>query len=142
MPYGSGGVSAEMSDEGDRYLRLVGIGLVAALVVMSAIAVVIAVNVPENRVSPPDAEWSFEQVNATHTRITHDGGEAIPASSLIVTVDGYERHASWSGPIEAGDGATVRAARGQLVRVYWDGGHTDRFQLARRSNAPPDPTTA
>ena len=119
-----------MAEEGDRLLNVIGIGLVVALVVVIAVGVVIAVNVPANRVDPPDAEWSFRQANETHVRITHDAGESVEGAALVVTVDGYSRHPSWTGAVTPGETVAIEASRGQVVRLYWDGGRTDRIQLA------------
>lgn len=124
-----------MIDDGDRLLNVVGAALVVALVVVIAVGIVIAVNVPANEVDPPDAEWTFEQVNATHVRIAHDAGESVAGSALIVTVDGYSRHPSWPSEVTVGEAVAVEAARGQVVRLYWDGGRTDRVQLASRYGA-------
>jgi len=121
-----------MAEEGDRLLNVIGIGLVVALVVVIAVGVVIAVNVPANRVDPPDGEWSFRQANETHVRITHDAGESVEGAALVVTVDGYSRHPSWSEAVTPGETVAIEASRGQVVRLYWDGGRTDRIQLASR----------
>ena len=121
-----------MAEEDDRLLNLIGIGLVVALVAVIVAGVVIAVNVPANRVEPPDAEWSFRQVNETHVRITHDAGESVDGAAIVVTVDGYSRHPSWGGAVTPGEAVAVEASRSQVVRLYWDGGRTDRFQLASR----------
>ncbi|PSQ64893.1 MAG: hypothetical protein BRD24_08955 [Halobacteriales archaeon SW_9_67_24] len=121
-----------MAEEGDRLLNVIGIGLVVALVGVIVVGVVIAVNVPANRVDPPDGEWSFRQANETHVRITHDAGESVDGAALVVTVDGYSRHPSWSEAVTPGETVAIEASRGQVVRLYWDGGRTDRFQLASR----------
>jgi hypothetical protein len=121
-----------MAEEDDRLLNVIGIGLVVALVVVIVVGVVIAVNVPANRVDPPDGEWSFRQANETHVRITHDAGESVDGAALVVTVDGYSRHPSWSEAVTPGETVAIEASRGQVVRLYWDGGRTDRIQLASR----------
>ncbi|WP_049899210.1 type IV pilin [Halococcus agarilyticus] len=121
-----------MADDGDRLLNVIGAALVVALVVVIVVGVVIAVNVPANRVDPPDAEWSFHQANETHVRITHDAGEAVDGAALVVTVDGYSRHPPWSREVRAGEAVAVEASRSQVVRLYWDGGRSDRVQLASR----------
>lgn len=130
-----------MTDEGDRLLNIIGAALVVALVVVVAVGIVIAVNVPANRVSPPEGDWTFRQINATHVQVTYESGEPITASSLVVSVDGYTRHPSWNGRVGEGDATAVQAARGQLVRVYWDGGRSDRVRLARWQGGTTWPTT-
>lgn len=121
-----------MNGDSDWYLNTIGIALIIALVVAISVFVVIAVNVPGNQANPPDADWAFQQVNATHVQITHESGESVAASSLVVTVDGYERRTSWTGRATAGDAVVVQASREQVVRLYWDGGRTDRIQVASR----------
>jgi hypothetical protein len=71
-------------------------------------------------------------MNATHVQITHDGGEPVSASELIVTVDGIERRVTWSGLIRQGDSGVVRGDRQQVVRLYWTGGPGDRSLLASK----------
>lgn len=130
-----------MTDEGDRLLNVIGGVLVVALVVVIAVAVVVAVNVPANRVDAPDAEWSLRQINGTHVRIAHADGESVDGAALIVTVDGYSRHPAWNGRVTTGDAVAVEASRGQVVRLYWDGGRTDRIQLASRYGGRTQTTT-
>jgi len=124
-----------MAEEDDRLLNLIGIGLVVALVAVIVVGVVIAVNVPANRVEPPDAEWSIRQANETHVRITHTAGESVDGAALVVTVDGYSRHPSWTGAVTPGETVAIEASRSQVVRLYWDGGRADRIQLASRYGA-------
>ncbi|EMA43986.1 type IV pilin [Halococcus saccharolyticus] len=131
-----------MAEEGDRLLNVIGGALVVALVVVIAVAVVVAVNVPANRVDAPDAEWSISQVNETHVRIAHDSGESVAGSALVVTVDGYSRHPAWDDRVTTGDAVAVEASRGQVVRLYWDGGRTDHLQLASRQGAETETATA
>ena len=124
-----------MAEEDDRLLNLIGIGLVVALVAVIVVGVVIAMNVPANRVEPPDAEWSIRQANETHVRITHTAGESVDGAALVVTVDGYSRHPPWSREVSTGEAVAVKASRSQVVRLYWDGGRADRIQLASRYGA-------
>ena len=124
-----------MAEEGDRLLNIIGIVLVVTLVVVIVVGVVIAVNVPANRVDTPDGEWSFRQTNETHVRITHVDGESVDGAALVVTVDGYSRHPSWNREVSAGEAVAVEASRSQVVRLYWDGGRSDRIQLASRYGA-------
>lgn len=124
-----------MTEDGERYLNAIGAALGVALVVAVAIGVLVAMNVPANQPDPPEADWTFRQVNATNVRITHETGESVAAASLVVTVDGYERRMSWTGRVTEGDGVVVQASRHQMVRLYWDGGRSDRIQLASRDGA-------
>ena len=121
-----------MAEKDDRLLNLIGIGLVVALVAVIVVGVVIAMNVPANRVEPPDTEWSIRQANETHVRITHTAGESVDGAALVVTVDGYSRHPSWTGAVTPDETVGIEASRSQVVRLYWDGGRADRIQLASR----------
>jgi hypothetical protein len=116
---------------GERLLTLVGIGLALALVVGVGIALLAAASGSGGSADVPDATWTLTTVNDTHVRITHTGGQPVAAAELIVTVDGYERKTTWEGEIAEGDATVVRARQDQLVRLYWDGGRTDRAQLGR-----------
>jgi hypothetical protein len=121
-----------MIEDGDQLLDLIGGVLVVTLVVMLGIGVLVAANAPALRADPPDADWTIQQVNTTYVRIVQTGGEPVAASSLVVTVDGYKRHASWTGRVTPGDAVAVKASRTQVVRLYWVGGRGDRVQVASR----------
>lgn len=84
--------------------------------------------------------WSFERVDATHVRVTYAAGEPIPASEVVVTVDGVERQAEWPDPIRDGDSVAVPAIEGKVVRVHLVAGRGERRTVAtwpREGNGTP-----
>lgn len=114
--------------DGDRTLHLVGAALVVAVV---AGLVVVGLNFAGSSGAPaPDADWTVERVNASHVRVTHAGGEAVPADELRVTVDSLRRATDWPDPVTESDSVAVPAAEGTLVRVVYLGGRGDRVVLA------------
>lgn len=117
-----------MTEEGDRLLRLIGAGVVLFIVVAVGLLVLAAANAPPES-DAPRANWSIERVNASYTRIVHEGGDPIAAEDVVVTVDGYERSVTWSGRLTEGAAGVFRAREGQMVRLYWTGGHGDRVEL-------------
>lgn len=119
-----------MSD-GDRSTRPIGILLVGALIAGTVVLVLAAATAPSRGPAAPSADWRLEPVGDTSVRIVHAGGQAVRGDRLVVTVEGYARHASWPTRVTRGDGAVLEASAGQTVRLYWDGGRTDRRQLAR-----------
>lgn len=130
-----------MTDDGDRLLRIVGAVLVGALVVGGGVAALAAVTAPSRAPAPPDADWTLERVDDTHVRLVHAGGDAVDAERLVVTVDGYDRPATWSGSVDPGESGLVRASGGQLVRLYWDPGRGTLRRLGRwRVGATETPT--
>jgi hypothetical protein len=124
-------LKAVMIDDGERILDLIGIILVMFIIVSVGILILAAMNVPSQRsADEPEVDWALTRTNATHVQITHDSGEPVPASELIVTVNGFERRVTWSGLISQGDSGVVRGDRQQVVRLYWTGGLGDRSLLA------------
>lgn len=116
--------------EGDRLLNALGIVL-AGFIVVGIVGVVLAgMGGPSTDVADaPDAEWTLDRVNDSHVRITHRGGDVVPASDLVVTVDGVRRRASWDGLVAEGDAGTVRAGRGTIVDLYWTNDVGERIEL-------------
>jgi len=119
-----------MAEEGDRILTVVGVVLVVALVAALGIAVLAATSAPARESSPPDANWTLDRVNDSHVRITHDGGEPVPAAELVVMANRYERDVSWTGLVGPSDSGVVRVGEQQKVRLIWDGGRAEQRQLA------------
>jgi FlaG/FlaF family flagellin (archaellin) len=120
-----------MSDEhGDRLLNLLG-AVLALFIVVGLVGVVLAgMGGPSTSAeSAPEADWSLERVNDSHVRLAHAGGDPVPASDLVVTVDGVRRRASWDGLVRAGDTGTVHADRGMLVQLYWTTERGERIKL-------------
>lgn len=120
-----------MLDDGDTVLNLVGIGLVVALLIGLG---VIALNFSPSDDGAPSANWTAERVNDTHVRVAHAGGDAVPNSEVVVTVDGTPRTATWngtSGAVTDGDATVVQVRRNQVVGVSWEAGHTERQTLER-----------
>jgi hypothetical protein len=119
-----------MSDDGDRLLNLFGLA-VALFIVVGVVGVVVAgLGGPSTDVAAaPDATWSLERLNDSHVRLTHQGGEAVPAADLVVTAGGVRRRVSWSGVVDDGDAGVVRAGRGVLVQLYWTTDTGERVKL-------------
>ncbi|MFB6172886.1 MAG: type IV pilin N-terminal domain-containing protein [Haloarculaceae archaeon] len=109
-----------------------GIGLAVALVASVGVLLLAATSVSTRQPDVPDTDWSLDRVNDTHVRLTHTGGDPVPGTDLVVTVDGYERAARWPPRVVRGDAVLVRATDGRRVRLYWDGDdRADRRLLAR-----------
>jgi hypothetical protein len=125
-----GGESGEDEREGDRLLNALGVVL-AAFIVVGIVGVVLAgMGGPSTDVADaPDAEWTLDRVNDSHVRITHRGGDAVPAADLVVTVDGVRRRVSWDGLVAEGDAGTVRAGQGMIVDLYWTNDVGERIEL-------------
>lgn len=119
-----------MIDDGDRLLDLFGLA-VALFVVVGVVGVVVAgLGGPSgDAAAAPDATWSLERLNDSHVRLTHRGGEAIPAADLVVTADGVRRRVSWGGVVSEGDTGVVRAGRGDVVQLYWTTDTGERVKL-------------
>ncbi len=119
-----------MLDDGDRLLTLFG-AAVALFIVVGLVGVVIAgLGGPSTDVTgAPDSEWSLERLNDSHVQIMHRGGEAVPATDLVVTVDGVRRRVSWTGVVGDGDTGAVRAGRDVLVQLYWTTDAGERVKL-------------
>ena len=120
----------EDETEGDRLLNALGVVL-AGFIVVGIVGVVLAgMGGPSTDVADaPDAEWTLDRVNDSHVRITHRGGDAVPAADLVVTVDGVRRRVSWDGLVAEGDAGTVRAGRGMIVDLYWTNDVGERIEL-------------
>jgi hypothetical protein len=115
---------------GDRLLNLFGVAL-ALFLVAGLVAVVLAgIGGPtEDADAAPDAEWSFDRVNDSHVRLVHRGGDPVPASDLVVTVDGVRRRVSWDGVVREGESGVVRAESDVLVQLYWTTDRGERVKL-------------
>ena len=127
-----GAASQSAPVDGDTLLTAGGVAIVAFLLMGLVVGALAAATAPERGTDIPDAEWSFERINDTHVRITHEGGDPVAARNLLVAVESYERRTAWEGAVDRGDATVVEAASGQVVRVYWIGsGSKVRDQLAR-----------
>ena len=129
-----------MLEDGDRILTLVGIGLAVAILLSVGVMLLAATSAPMRQPDVPTADWSMDQVNDTHVRITHTGGDAIAGSSLVVTVDGYNRAVHWPPRVVRGDAILVRAPAGRVVRLYWDGDARGDRRLLDRWRVGPTET--
>lgn len=115
-------------------LRLAG-GLLAVFVVGGVLLVgfLVATGQPSDQgADVPDVNWTIQRVNDTHVRVAHDGGSAVDAANLSVTVDGNERQTGWSGRVAVGTATTVQARADAVVRVVYGIGD-DRVELTRRA---------
>jgi hypothetical protein len=122
--------ASDTGSGGDRLLNLLGV-VVALFVVVGLVGVVLAgLGGPStDAADAPDAAWTLDRVNGSHVRIVHAGGDAVPASDLVVTVDGVRRRVSWDGVVEEGDAGVVRADRGLIVQLYWTNEVGERIKL-------------
>lgn len=118
-----------MSDR-DRLLDIGGLVIALTLLAMIGVLALTFVEAPRGGATGgPPTEWTAERVNETHVRITHAGGEAVPASRLVVGVGGYDRRVSWSGTISEGDSGVVRAGPNKVVQLYWITEQGERVRL-------------
>lgn len=119
-------------DSGSRLLTLVGVVLVAFIAFQLVVVALVFLNPPDERAAEaPATTWRVERVNETHVRIVHAGGETVDSANLTVTVNGFQRRASWPDRVGEGDGSAVLADPGGRVRLYWTGGEGDRDILAQ-----------
>ncbi|MEF8773813.1 MAG: hypothetical protein V5A23_00425 [Halobacteriales archaeon] len=118
-----------MLEDGDDVLNAVGVVLAVLLVAGLAVTVLAAATSSDRADEGPDAAFEFRSVNDTHVEVVHAGGPAVPDADLVVTVDGLQRQVSWPAEVARGDGVTVEARDGSVVRVYWDPGEGERELL-------------
>lgn len=116
-------------DEGRsrRFWIAVGVVLFVVLALLGT-ATVGAFLAPLDQEPPdsPQVAWQYGYLDATQTlTATHEGGDAVRADRISVTVDG-EPTDDWSASnesIETGDRIVVGAARpGATVRFVWSDG--------------------
>lgn len=119
-----------MFEDGDRVLDAVGLAMAVAVVAGLALVAFGVVSLSPTA-DAPAANFTFERVNGSHVRVTHDGGEAVRADRLIVSVDGVRRATDWEGAVTRGDATLVLAAPETTVTVYWNGGRADKRVVAR-----------
>jgi hypothetical protein len=128
-------VDAGDDTSGDRLLNLFGVVL-ALFLVVGVVGVVLAGlgGQTEDPAAAPEVDWSMERLNDSHVQLTHTGGPTVPASDLVVTVDGVRRRVSWAGLVTEGDSGAVRADRGMLVQLYWTTDRGERIKLREWQN--------
>ncbi|MFB6146240.1 MAG: type IV pilin N-terminal domain-containing protein [Halobacteriaceae archaeon] len=103
-----------------RLLTIIGVIVVTLTVVESGVLLFAAAQGSgDGGPTAPDATWHAERINDTHVRIRHAGGEPVDADDLVISVAGYRRNASWSGMVDRGEAAVVRAPPNQVIRLYW-----------------------
>jgi len=143
-----------MADDGDgtnggdggdesRLLRAFGVVIVVVILVQLAVLAIAATTAPSREGdTAPDAEWRLEDVNRTHVRIVHAGGNALPTDNLAVTTEGYRREVAWSARVlREGDTGVLRANSGQTVRMYWAGSDGTRDLVRQWTVGPGNGTT-
>ena len=114
-----------MTEDRDWLLDAIGVVLVLSIIIGLALVAFAAMNAnapSERTADPPNVTWSLQPVNATHVRITHNGGEAVAASNILVTVNGNKRSMTWTGRLTKGDASVVAASQGAQVQLFWTGG--------------------
>lgn len=116
--------------DGDSILNAVGVVLVLAVVGAVAFVGLLIVHPPANPYDEPRANWTLDRVNGTYVRIVHDGGQAVPAEDLVITVDGHPRDFVGSGRLDEGDALLLRARTDSKIVLYWTGGPGRRVFLA------------
>jgi hypothetical protein len=109
-----------MTDSGDRWLNAVGIFLVLAVVAGLGVVLLAGSTLgPGSNQQPPSVDWTLERVSPETVRITHNGGDPVQATDLVVTVESFTRRTDWEGTITEGDATLITASEGQVVRIYW-----------------------
>jgi FlaG/FlaF family flagellin (archaellin) len=80
----------------------------------------------------PDASWDLSRVNESHVRLTHAGGEPVPASQLSLSVNGTTRYPNWDFKVVTdSDSGTFQADSGSSIVLVWQRKATDQVILAR-----------
>lgn len=126
-----GSFVTDRGDDGDRLLNVLGVVLGLFIVVGIAGVVLAGIGGPSTGTDgAPDADWTLDRINESHVQLVHRGGDAVPATDLVVTVDGVRRRASWGGLVDEGDAGVVRADRGMVVQLYWTNDVGERIKLA------------
>lgn len=119
-------------DSDSRLLTVIGVVLVAFIAFQLVVVALVFLNPPSERgAETPETTWRVERVNETHVRIAHAGGTTVDSSNLTVTVNGFERRASWPDRVGEGDESVVLADPGARVGLYWTGGEGNRDLLAQ-----------
>lgn len=115
----------------DRNLDIIGVAVAALLIFSLATVAFTILDTSSRHEVAPDADWSLLQINDTHARVTHAGGEAAdPGNLTVVLEEDEEVHAEWSmDPLTEGGYAVVEAPPGTVVRLYWRGGRTQGVLL-------------
>jgi len=112
---------------------LVGLGVSAGLLIVVVPLLVILAAVVGSFVlgfgggseaaATPQVAFEFDaDASAETVTITHDGGDSIDASQLLVEVGDQET--VWDatdGEVSPGDTTTVAAQSGQTIRLIWNG---------------------
>lgn len=97
---------------------------VVAIVVLSAVIGGFVLGTGSSVSTPPEVEFTSSFADGSMT-ITHDGGESVDPTQLLIVVDGTERGtwrqmAETSDSIQLGDSVTVDAVDpGEEVRVVF-----------------------
>lgn len=110
----------------DKNLDFIGL-IVAALLIFSLATVAFTIlDTSSRHEAAPNADWSLQQINDTHARVTHAGGEPADARNLTVVLNEDEEiHVAWStSPLREGSHGDLEAGSGDVVRLYWRGGRT------------------
>lgn len=116
--------------DGDRLINLILLGLVVFIMVGIGGLVLTASFVQDESGANPDTEFGLTRINATHVRITHAGGEAVPTEDLTVTVDGIPVEAQWSSSmLTEGEYGLVRVSQATRLTLLWQHSENERDVL-------------
>ena len=117
-------------DDGDQLLNLIGIILILSVIISIVIIILATISVQERSADVPDVNWESQQINESHIRITHAGGEPVNADKISITVDGTPRQPQWTAiTLAKGEYGIVRVGEGNRVTLLWRHSERDRDVL-------------
>ena len=119
----------DSGDDGDRLLRLAGIGLVAGILIAFGVMAAAFAAGPSGDPGVANTTWQLDRVNDPHVRIVLAEGEPVRGEDLVVTVDSYERQASPPRVVAENDSFLVEYRSNQVLRLYHDPGRGDSTLL-------------
>lgn len=115
---------------GERWLRVVGVVMVAIIVVGVGVIVLAGWAAPGGT-DAPNAEWDLVRESGPYVSIVHAGGEAVQTENLIVVVDGVKRQVDWgTSVVDDGVSGRVQVAEGVRLQLYYQPGSGGRVLLS------------
>lgn len=119
-------------DDGDQLLNILGIMLVLFLILAFAVLILGAMSAEQRSDEIPNAEWELQQVNESHVRITHTGGDPVQTGKISVTVNGIPRYPQWTATtLTEGKYGVVFVGDGETVTLLWQHSESERDVLQR-----------